>query len=67
MRYLSEILLEEHDIESFSELVTAVRRHAPRERFLHMDIKPPYPDTPDNWQDVLEAAFTGVARNALDD
>jgi len=60
MRYLSEILLREHDLENFSQLVAAVRRHAASERFLHMDIKPPYFDTPENWQDVLEAAFTGV-------
>ena len=67
MRYLSEILLENHDIESFGELVRAVRRYAPRERFLHMDIRPPYADTPENWEDVLEAAFTGVARDGDDD
>ena len=66
MRYLSEILLEEHDIESFAELVTAVRRRAAGERFLHMDIKPPYFDTPDNWEDVLEAAFTSVTRDEPD-
>lgn len=66
MRYLSEILLEGHDIESFAELLTAVRRRAATERFLHMDIKPPFPDTPDNWEDLLEAAFTGVARDDLD-
>ncbi len=61
MRYLSEILLQDHEIESFAELVTAVRKRAASERFLHMDIKPPFPDTPDNWEDVLEATFTGVA------
>lgn len=67
MRYLSEILLEEHDIESFSELVAAVRKRAAGERFLHFDIKPPYSDTPENWEDVLEAAFTGIARDQADD
>ena len=61
MRYLSEILLQNHEIESFAQLVTVVRKRAASERFLHMDIKPPFPDTPDNWEDVLEAAFTGVA------
>ena len=66
MRYLSEILLQEHDIESFNQLVAAVRKRAATERFLHMDIKPPYFDTPDNWEDVLEAAFTGVARDEPD-
>jgi hypothetical protein len=24
-----------------------------------MDVKPPFPDTPDNWEDRLEAAFSG--------
>jgi hypothetical protein len=63
VKYLSEILLQNHDLENFAELVSAVRRHAADERFLHMDIKPPFFDTPDNWEDVLEAAFTGVARD----
>ena len=67
MKYLSEILLQNHDLESFADLVGAVRRHAAGERFLHMDIKPPYFDTPDNWEDVLEAAFTGVARDESGD
>jgi hypothetical protein len=66
MQYLSEILLEHHDIESFAELVSTVRKRAAGERFLRMDIKPPYPDTPDNWEDVLEAAFTSVPRDEAD-
>ena len=66
MQYLSEILIEGHDIENFSQLVAAVRKRAASERFLHMDIKPPYFDTPENWQDVLEAAFTGVSREDAD-
>jgi hypothetical protein len=63
VRYLSELLIEGHDIESFAELVKVVRKHAATERFLRIDIKPPYLDTPENWQDVLEAAFTGVVRD----
>ena len=66
MKYLSEILLENHDLESFADLVGAVRLHAAGERFLHMDIKPPFFDTPENWEDVLEAAFTGVAPGDAD-
>lgn len=66
MPYLSEILLQNHDIESFAELVAEVRRRAAGELFLHMDIKPPYFDTPDNWEDVLEAAFTGVSPGPRD-
>ena len=66
MQYLSEILIEGHDIENFAQLVAEVRKRAASERFLHMDIKPPYIDTPDNWQDMLEAAFTGVVRDEPD-
>ena len=38
VKYLSEILLQNHDLENFAELVSAVHRHAADERFLHMDI-----------------------------
>ncbi len=61
MRYLSEILLHERDIESFAQLVTAVRKRGATERFLHVDIKPPYVDTPHR-----EAASTGVVRDLPD-
>jgi hypothetical protein len=27
------------------------------ERFFQMDVKPDYGDTPENWEDRLEAAF----------
>jgi hypothetical protein len=26
--------------------------------FFQIDVKPHYPDTPDNWEDRLEAAFS---------
>jgi hypothetical protein len=26
--------------------------------FFRIDVKPPYPDTPENWEDRLEASFT---------
>ena len=60
MLNLSEILLQHHDLASFQDLVAAVREGARTERFFRMDIKPPFPDTPDNWQDVLESAFSSV-------
>ena len=28
--------------------------------FFRMDVKPPFPDTPANWEDRLESAFTEV-------
>ena len=57
---LSEILLARRELESFEDLVDAVRQGARGERFFRMDIKPPFADTPGNWEDVLESAFNGV-------
>ena len=58
MLHLSDILIERHDLGSFADLVGAVRDRALDERFLRLDVKPPFPDTPDNWEDVLESTFT---------
>jgi hypothetical protein len=58
MLYLSEILIEHHDLQNFEELVEMVRQKAKTgERFFRMDVRPPFPDTPENWEDRLEAAF----------
>lgn len=62
MLYLSELLIRGHDLTSFQDLVEAVRKAARQERFMHMDIKPPFPDTPENWEDILEGAFSSVSR-----
>ncbi len=61
MLWLSEILLQNQDIDSFDELIALVKAGARRgERFFRMDIKPPFKDTPENWEDRLEAAFTAA-------
>jgi hypothetical protein len=60
MLHLSEILLQHHEVRSFQELIPLVREAARRERFFRMDVKPPFADTPDNWEDVLEGAFSGL-------
>ena len=60
MLQLSEVLLANPEFESFQQLVQAVKEGARTERFFRMDIKPPYTDTPANWEDVLEGAFSGV-------
>lgn len=62
MLYLSEILLQNHDIESFEQLKAVVEEKARTsgELFFRIDVKPPYPDTPNNWEDVLEGAFVGI-------
>ena len=62
MIWLSEIILEHHDIESFKELEKVVAEKAKQtgEMFFRMDIKPTYLDTPENWEDRLEASFTSA-------
>lgn len=60
MLYLSHILIAHKEIESFEALLPIIQEHARLgERFFQMDIKPPFPDTPDNWEDRVEAAFSG--------
>ena len=59
MLWLSEVMLQGQDIESFEDLKKElVKRAKQGELFFQMDVKPPYPDTPNDWQDKLEAAFT---------
>ena len=60
MLYLSEVLLQHHDIDTFERLLEVVRQRAPSEMFFKIDVKPPYPDTPANWEDQLEGAFVGI-------
>lgn len=63
MLYLSHIIIANQDFGSFGELEAALKEHARAgERFFRIDVKPPYPDTPENWEDRLEAAFSGLAR-----
>ncbi len=59
MLWLSEVMLQGQEIESFEQLKDELKKRAREgELFFQMDVKPPYPDTPNNWEDKLEAAFT---------
>ena len=59
MIWLSEILIAEHQLASFTDLQAAVKQRAIQgERFFGMDIKPQFADTPENWESVLESIFT---------
>ena len=63
MLWLSEILLKHHEIDSFEELVPLVKESAREgEIFFRMDVRPPFKDTPENWEDRLEAAFSAALR-----
>ena len=32
------------------------------EIFIRIDLKPPFPDTPENWEDKVEAAFNSYLK-----
>lgn len=63
MIYLSEILIQHPQVNSFEELCTVITNVAQQSREFHMkiDIKPNYGDTPADWEDKVEAAFSGVS------
>jgi hypothetical protein len=58
MLWLSEVLIQEHDIDSFEALKQVISDRARAgEIHFRMDVRPPFPDTPEDWEDRLEAAF----------
>ena len=59
MLVLSEVLIQNHNLESYADLVTYIQERAKEgEMFIDIDIKPPYSDTPEDWENDLEAKFT---------
>lgn len=64
MLWLSEVLLQSHDMDSFESLKLAVTERARAgEMFFRMDVRPPFADTPEDWEDKLEAAFSAARNN----
>lgn len=64
MLWLSEVLLQGHDIDSFEALRLAIAERARAgEMFFRMDVRPPFADTPEDWEDRLEAAFSAAQHN----
>jgi hypothetical protein len=64
MLWLSEVLLQDHDLESFTALEQVItERASDGEMFFRMDVRPPFPDTPEDWEDRLEAAFSAARKN----
>lgn len=60
MMYLSEVLIQNPEMDTFGELLKAVEQRAPSEIHFKIDVKPSYPDTPPDWEDKLEGAFVGI-------
>jgi hypothetical protein len=58
MLWLSEILIQDHDLTSFTELQDALQQRARNGEVLFgIDVKPPFHDTPPDWEVVLESTF----------
>jgi hypothetical protein len=56
---LSDIIIQNPDVNSFSELLGKVRAMTSENMiFLNFDVKPDYRDTPRNWEWKLESAFS---------
>ena len=63
MLCLSEILLQHHELKSFDDLLGIVEDKARGgELFFQMDVRPPFMDTPESWEDRLEAAFAAAGK-----
>lgn len=59
MLHLSEVLMKNHDMQSFAELKEALKGEARQgQMFFEIDVKPQFDDTPSDWENQLEAAFT---------
>jgi hypothetical protein len=56
---LSELIIQHPEVSMFVDLLAAIRRRAEEgERYmLEVDLKPDYPDTPRNWEFLVEEAF----------
>lgn len=60
---ISDIIIQRPEINSFQELLDAVRDITSNDMlFLEFDVKPDYRDTPRDWQWQLEGAFLGGKR-----
>ena len=61
MLSLSEILMANHGMQTYAELKLEIHKRAQQgEVFFQMDVRPPFKDTPENWEDELEAVFTSA-------
>ena len=60
MLYLSEVLIQNTGLDSFDDLLDVIKQRSKGEIHLKIDIKPNYSNTPANWEDLIEGAFSGV-------
>jgi len=55
--------MQEHELNSFEDVKEALKERARKGAMLfQIDVKPPFSDTPTNWEVELENAFTSPYR-----
>ena len=56
---LSELIIQHPEVSMFVDLLATIRKRSEQgERYmLEVDLKPDYPDTPRNWEFLVEEAF----------
>jgi len=54
------LLIQRHDLRCFAELWVAVRGAARDRRCLRIDVRSPFPDTPEDREERIEAAFAAA-------
>jgi len=63
MTRLSDFIVRNPDVMTFTDLLTAIGNHGKQgATMLQVDIKPDFADTPRNWENMVEEAFTWGAR-----
>ncbi len=61
MLILSEVLIQHHELTTYAELVKLIQlKAADGEIFFDIDVKPPFPDIPPEWEENLEIIFTSA-------
>jgi len=59
MLWLSEVMIQNPEMKDFEALKKELKKRAAAgELFFRMDVKPQFADTPADWEEKLEAAFT---------
>ena len=62
MLYLSEVMMQNPKVQTFEELIEVVKERKKTEMFFRIDVRPPFQDTPEDWENRLEAAFYAAPR-----
>jgi len=59
MLCLSEVLMQDHELASFEALIKQIKERALQgEIHFSIDVRPPFQDTPTDWEEQLESAFS---------